>query len=93
MSERARTATKAPGALAEAMTPLTPGLYCRVRNYLMVTLCLQNANRGGILSKLCHTDLTNAKRASNGVHILTASIFKVLLYLTLRTVAQQNVIL
>ena len=56
---------------------------------LMPAECQQ----GGILSKLCHADLTNAKKASNGVHIMTASIFKVLLYLTLRTVAQQNVIL
>ena len=45
-SERARTATKALGALMEVMSPLSPGLFCRVRNYLMVSLCLQNANGG-----------------------------------------------
>ena len=41
---------------------------------------LKRETGGGILSKLCHLDLTTAKKASNGVHIMTASIFKVLLY-------------
>ena len=60
--------------LRDQMGPLSAGDFVRVRNFLMVNVCMQNANCGGVLRTLTHGNLQRVTEAYNGHFILSVSI-------------------
>ena len=73
-SARAMGAVSLLDALSREMGPLLSSGFARVRNFLMVSICMQNANRGGILRNLTHGDLERVTEAYNGHFIMGVGI-------------------
>ena len=73
-SGRAKCALGVLDTLRDQMGPVSAGEFVRLRNSLMVNVCMQNANRSGVLRTLTHGDLQRVTEAYNGHFIMSVSI-------------------
>ena len=72
------------------MGPVSAGEFVRLRNSLMVNVCMQNANRSGVLRTLTHGDLQRVTEAYNGHFIMSVSIIMLSSVLSTHNINIQN---